>query len=99
MVVETISLIVKSCKRRSKLIDSTERLLRDKLSKKSSVTVDLGNNWYFLNESIKSALLEKGISSKGIAIQNRPDLLPDEIASFTSRPPLRRRNADRQVIY
>jgi hypothetical protein len=64
MVVETISQIVNSCNRRSKLVDCAEQLLRDRLTKKSSVIVDLGNNWYFLNESIKSALLEKGISSK-----------------------------------
>jgi hypothetical protein len=64
MVVETISRIVNSCKRRSRLIDYTEQWLRDRLPKKSRIIVDLGENWYFLNQAIKSALRDDKITTQ-----------------------------------
>lgn len=63
MVVETISRIVNSC-RRPKLIDCTEQWLRDRLPKKSRIIVELGENWYFLNQAIKSALRDDKITTK-----------------------------------
>ena len=64
LVVETISSLVSSCERRSKVIDIAEGWLRERLPKKSRATLELAEDWYYLKAALRIVSTDKEISRK-----------------------------------